>query len=81
VPDSTGQPTPGLLMRVGYDNMILPNAEEIPTSFSYVLWISSSLLIWGLGGGAVAWTAWMANLNVVAHAGWDRCEEHPGYGP
>jgi hypothetical protein len=27
--------------RVGYDNMILANAEEILTSFSYVLWVSS----------------------------------------
>jgi hypothetical protein len=27
--------------RVGYDNMILASAEEMPTSFSYILWVSS----------------------------------------
>jgi hypothetical protein len=48
--------------RVGYDNMIA-NAEEIPTSFSYVSWVSSYFVFWGLGGGAVGW---MANANVVA---------------
>ena len=61
--------------REGYEKMIA-NAREIPTTFSYVLWISS----WGLGGGSVGW---MANSNAVALAGWDRCEEleHSGYIP
>ena len=46
---------------------MIANAREIPTTFSYVSWISS----WGLGGGSVGW---MANSNAVAHAGWDCCE-------
>ena len=46
---------------------MIANAREIPTTFSYVSWISS----WGHGGGSVGW---MANLNAAAHAGWDRCE-------
>ena len=52
--------------RDGYEQMIA-NAREIPTTFFYVSWVSS----WELGGGGVVW---MASSNVVAHAGWDRCE-------
>ena len=46
---------------------MIANASKIPTTFSYVSWVSS----WRLGGGCIGW---MANSNAVAHAGWDRCE-------